>query len=274
MDIENLLDPVRKIATEAGAVIMDVYRQPFEVDEKSDGSPVTLADRRAHDVIARGLADLTPDLPLLSEESAPGAAVGRRGWRRFWLVDPLDGTREFVNRNGEFTVNIALIEDGVAVLGVVHTPARGLTHAAARGAGAERSEAGRTAPVRCRPFNPRAVCLVASRSHAGAAVAAYRENLEREVGRVDSTSMGSALKIRLVAEGAADIYPRLGPTSEWDTAASHAVLTEAGGRLTDVHGRELEYNKESLLNPWFLAIGDPSHDWLRYLPPDAFADPG
>src|SRR5690606_17274603 len=140
MNLEKLLDPVREIATEAGAVIMDVYRQPFEVDEKSDGSPVTLADRGAHDVIARALADLTPDLPLLSEESAPGAAVGRRGWRRFWLVDPLDGTREFVNRNGEFTVNIALIDDGVPVLGVVHTPARDLTHAAARGAGAERSE--------------------------------------------------------------------------------------------------------------------------------------
>lgn len=274
MNLEKLLDPVREIATQAGNVIMDVYRLPFEVDEKSDGSPVTLADRGAHDVIARGLAELTPELPLLSEESAPGAADGRLGWRRFWLVDPLDGTREFVNRNGEFTVNIALVDDGVPVLGVVHTPARGLTHAAARGAGAERSEGGRSAPVRCRPFNPEAVCMVASRSHAGPAVAAYRENLEREVARVDSTSMGSALKICLVAEGVADIYPRLGPTSEWDTAASHAVLTEAGGRLTDVHGRELAYNKESLLNPWFLAIGDPSHDWLRYLPLDAFEGEG
>jgi 3'(2'), 5'-bisphosphate nucleotidase len=265
MSLDPLLEPVRKIAVAAGDLIMEIYRQPFGVDEKADGSPVTIADRRAHDLIARHLAALTPPIPVLSEESAAAAVEERRRWQRFWLVDPLDGTKEFIRRNGEFTVNIALIENGAPVLGVVHTPASGVTHEAARGSGARRYAQGKPEPIRCRPFDRRAVCMVASRSHAGAAVERYREALSRDVDRVDSTSMGSALKICLVAEGAADVYPRLGPTSEWDTGASHCVLNEAGGRLIDTGGRDLVYNKDSLLNPWFLAVGDPGHDWLQYL---------
>ncbi len=267
-DPADLLEPVCAIAAAAGNAILEVYRQPFTVEEKGDGSPLTLADRRAHELIVERLAELTPQWPVLSEESAESAFEQRHQWQRFWLVDPLDGTKEFVRRNGEFTVNIALIDDHRPVLGVVHTPDRGVTHYAAKGHGAFRTDADGSQPIRCRRRPAQGVCLVASRSHAGAAVDAYREALEAEVGEVTTTAMGSALKICLVAEGSADIYPRLGPTSEWDTAASHCVLNEAGGRLLEPGGEELAYNKSSLLNPWFLAIGDASHDWLRYLPAD------
>ncbi len=261
----TLLDAVCDIARRAGDAIMEIYRQPFDVVEKTDGSPLTAADRRAHELIVSGLQRLTPDVPVLSEESGDTVFAERGNWQRFWLVDPLDGTKEFVRRNGEFTVNIALVERGSPVLGVVHTPARDITHFAARGAGARRESDGEVATIRCRPFDRAGVCLVASRSHAGAAVEAYRRKLESHVDRVETTSMGSALKICLVAEGSADIYPRLAPTSEWDTAASHCVLAEAGGRLVDTSGVDLVYNKASILNPWFLAIGDTSHDWLQYL---------
>ncbi len=264
---EALLEAVCQIAEDAGSAILEVYRQPFEVEDKSDGSPLTTADRLAHRLICERLAELTPEIPILSEESADVDASERLGWSRFWLVDPLDGTKEFINRNGEFTVNIALVDHGEAVLGVVHTPVQGVTHFAARNAGARRRDAAGTRVIRCRPFDRRRVCLVASRSHAGAAVEAYRKALENQVDEVVSRSLGSARKICLVAEGEADIYPRLGLTSEWDTAASHCVLREAGGSLVDTDGSELRYNlRQTLLNPHFLAIGDPSHDWLGYLP--------
>jgi 3'(2'), 5'-bisphosphate nucleotidase len=269
MQASSLLAPVRDIATEAGQAILEVYGSTYDVTEKSDGSPVTTADQRAHRIIVARLERLTPQIPVLSEESAGIALQERRHWERFWLVDPLDGTKEFIRRNGEFTVNIALIEGHTPILGMVHTPARGITHQAALGEGAQRLEHGRMEEIRCRTFDPRQVCLVASRSHAGEAVTRYRQALEETVERVETTSMGSALKICLVAEGAADIYPRLGLTSEWDTAASHCVLSEAGGRLTDIHGNDICYNsKDSLLNPWFLAFGDPAHDWLQYLSDD------
>ncbi len=263
---ESYLEPVREIAADAGEAIMAVYADSFEVTEKSDGSPLTLADSRAHTLITTRLRELTPHIPVLSEESSETVFTARRDWQRLWLVDPLDGTKEFVRRNGEFTVNIALIENGTPVLGVVHTPARGVTHFAARGTGARRERDSTVETIRVRPFDRSRVCMVASRSHAGEAVEAYRRELALDVDRVETASMGSALKICLVAEGSADIYPRLGPTSEWDTGASHCVLNEAGGRLTDTSGNDLVYNKVSVLNPWFLAIGDSSHDWLRYLP--------
>lgn len=266
MQISSLLEPVREIALEAGRAILEVYRGAYDVDEKSDGSPVTTADRLAHRIIVDRLERLTPHIPVLSEESSGITFSDRHAWERFWLVDPLDGTKEFIRRNGEFTVNIALIEAHTPALGVVHTPERDITHEAVRGGGARRLEGGRIDDIHCRPFDPRSVCLVASRSHAGIEVTRYLDALQRDVESVETTSMGSALKICLVAEGVADVYPRLGLTSEWDTAASHCILSEAGGRLTDVHGRDLTYNdRESLLNPWFLAFGDPRHDWLQYL---------
>ncbi len=265
MNLEKLQQPVLEIAVKAGDKILEIYQQPFDVHEKTDGSPVTTADQSAHELIAAELERLTPEIPVLSEESAHIPFEQRRHWNRFWLVDPLDGTKEFIHKNGEFTVNIALMESGIPVLGVVHTPARGFSHFAARNHGAFRNEGQNTTAIHSKKLDPSSVTLVASRSHAGAAVTRFKESLEREIGEVNTMSMGSALKICLVAEGNADIYPRLGLTSEWDTAASHCILTEAGGSLTDIYGVNLRYNKESLLNPWFLAIGDSSYDWLRHI---------
>jgi 3'(2'), 5'-bisphosphate nucleotidase len=257
------LEEIVKLATEAGKAILDVYgREDFEEEAKGDGSPLTLADRRAHAVIETGLRELTPDIPLLSEESSREAFEKRRSWSRYWLVDPLDGTREFVRRNGEFTVNIALIDSGRSILGVVHTPVSGISHMASTEGGSFRQQpGGDPVPIRVRNLDRANIVMVASRSHAGEHVTRYRESLERLGGPVSMTSMGSSLKICLVAEGRADVYPRLGPTSEWDTAAAHCVLEAAGGRVTRIDGTPLEYNKPDILNPWFLASGDPGFDW-------------
>ena len=210
-------------------------------------------------MIRDGLARLTPDLPLLSEESAGIPFATRSAWRRYWLVDPLDGTKEFINRNGEFTVNIALIDDHEPVLGVVHVPVSAVTYAGLAGAGATRSE-NDAAP---QPITARTPChhpvrVVGSRSHASPRLAGFLERL----GEHEMVSMGSSLKFCLLAEGRADFYPRLGPTSEWDTAAAHAVLLAAGGRIVTLDGRPLQYNrKDSYLNPPFLAYADTGRDW-------------
>ncbi len=259
-----LLDQVLAIAREAGREILRIYRSDFEVELKADSSPLTAADRVSHDTIARELALLTPGLPVWSEESDASDLAGRSRWKRFWLVDPLDGTREFVKRNGEFTVNIALIDGHEPVLGVVHAPALDRAYGGARGAGAFRSD-GAAPPRRisvCRPARdpPR---VAGSRSHGGALLARYLERL----GPHELQTMGSSLKFCLVAEGSADVYPRLGPTSEWDTAAAQAVVEAAGGRVTDITGQPLRYNcREGSLNPWFLSYGDPGRDWTAYVP--------
>ena len=262
---QALIDKVIVIADKAAEKILEIYAQEFKVHDKSDGSPVTLADQAAHEVICRHLQDLLPDCPILSEESADSDVASRLSWERFWLVDPLDGTKEFINKNGEFTVNIALIEGTKPILGVVNTPAQNVTHFAANGLGAFRKDASGCRKIQCSRINSEQVTLVASRSHAGIAVENYKKAMEKDWPLINTTSMGSALKICLVAEGAADIYPRLGLTSEWDTAAAHCVLNEAGGAMLTTQGNEIRYNKaETLLNPWFLAIGDPNHDWLQY----------
>lgn len=263
--MSNLLEQVVEISIRAGHQILDVYHNSdFKVEIKGDGSPLTLADRRAHKLIEQELAVLTPDIPVLSEESAAEAFEARRQWSRFWLVDPLDGTKEFVKRNGEFTVNIALIDNDTPVIGVVHTPVRQHTHYAETGVGAFRADEGESpAAISVRKLDPDDVVMVASRSHAGAEVEQYRKALAQQVNRVDTVSMGSSLKLCLVAEGRADIYPRLGPTSEWDTAAAHCVVTAAGGSVTRLDGTPLVYNKTNILNPWFLAGGDPQFDWTR-----------
>jgi 3'(2'), 5'-bisphosphate nucleotidase len=257
---ESLLEPVRDIARAAGKAILEVYNRDFAVALKGDRSPLTEADRDAHDLIAARLAALEPSFPLLSEEGSGVPYATRRAWQRYWLVDPLDGTKEFIKRNGEFTVNIALIDRGRAVLGVVLAPALDLEYSASAGSGAFRqSKSGALEPIRvARPAGdpPRVVC---SRSHAGEELAAYLERLGPHVQK----PMGSAIKICLVAEGAADVYPRLGPTSEWDTAAAQAILECAGGSMIDLDGRPVAYNsKEGLLNPSFLAFGDTARDWL------------
>ncbi len=258
-----MLEAVTGLAKEAGAAIMAVYDEDIAVQHKADDSPLTQADLAAHHVIDVGLARIAPDIPVISEESSVIHYHERISWRRHWLVDPLDGTREFIKRNGEFTVNIALIEDHRPVLGVVYAPALGLLFHAVRGQGAWR-RLGAQLPqrIRARAFDPTQVTVVGSRSHAG-------ERLLRFLARIGPhmlISMGSSLKICLVAEGRADVYPRLGPTSEWDTAAAQCVLEEAGGCLVDLDNRPLHYNiRDSLLNPGFFAVGDPRQDWSRYL---------
>lgn len=261
MSEHEFLAPLVEIAVRAGERILAVYDTDFDVAKKGDDSPLTKADLAAHHEIVAGLQQLTPDLPILSEESAEIPWSARRQWERYWLVDPLDGTKEFVRRNGEFTVNIALIEHGRPVAGVVHVPVSGASYLGAEGAGAFRREKnGDTRAIHVRQPALQPPRVVASRSHRGADVDAYLDRL----GEHEIVSMGSSLKICLVAEGQADVYPRLGPTSEWDTAAAHAVLSAAGGAVVQAtSGDPLVYNaKESLLNPHFIAYGDKQRDWI------------
>ena len=261
--MHELVQTVSALAVEAGKAIMAIYQDEIAVMRKEDNSPLTQADLAAHHTIMDGLAKLTPESPVISEESASIPYSEREKWNRYWLVDPLDGTREFIKRNGEFTVNIALIEAHRPVLGVVYAPAMGLLFYAAKGHGAFRQLAGR-APERlhARHFDPTRITVAGSRSHAG-------ERLLRFLDRIGPhmlISMGSSLKICLIAEGRADVYPRLGPTSEWDTAAGQCVLEEAGGTIQGTDGQVLRYNtKDSLLNPEFFAIGPGSRDWSKYL---------
>lgn len=264
-NLTQKLAQVVTIARAAGAEIMDVYAGEFEVETKHDGSPLTQADQRADAIIHAQLQSLDPNIPILSEESPPAVHTQRRKWKRYWLVDPLDGTKGFVKRSGEFTVNIALIEENRAVLGVVYAPVSDVSYCAEIKTAAFKIEGDSTpTPIRTKKFSREKAIMVASRAHAGAKVEAYRVRLADEFGEVEIASMGSSMKICLVAEGVADIYPRLGLTSEWDTAAAHCVLEAAGGRMTNVAGEPLQYNKADILNPWFLAAGDPDFDWCTH----------
>lgn len=256
------LEAVEPIAEEAGRAILAVYETDFEVEHKDDRTPLTQADMAAHRIIIQRLRELEPDIPVLSEESSHIPFGERREWSMYWLVDPLDGTREFIKRNGEFTVNIALIAGHEPVLGVVHAPVLDRTYFAAFGRGAWRRDGNRDAHrIRVRP--PASPLVIAgSRSHAGEALQGF---LDR-IGEYELIPMGSSLKFGLVAEGAADLYVRLGKTSEWDTGAAHAVVNEAGGQVTDTAMRPLRYNtKDSLLNPEFFVFGETDIDWSRYL---------
>lgn len=260
MQFQHLLDPVMVLAQQAGAAIMEVYaRVDHEVVDKADASPLTAADLAAHHIIVAGLQKLNPQFPILSEEAAGIAWEQRQQWHRYWLVDPLDGTKEFIQRNGDFTVNIALIDDGVPVLGVVFAPVLGWLYCGVQGQGAHKYT-----PDTAKALNTAAIApgqqtlrVVASRNHRGEALDAWIATMQQRFPALDTVSMGSSLKICLVAEGRADIYPRLAPTSEWDTAAAQAVLEAAGGVVLDPDGQALRYNrKESLLNPYFFAVGD------------------
>ncbi|MDY6828815.1 MAG: 3'(2'),5'-bisphosphate nucleotidase CysQ [Pseudomonadota bacterium] len=274
MEYQQLLGPLVEISEAAGSAILEIYNTcgDIEVQSKGDDSPLTRADLAAHHLIVDRLAALTPELPILSEESGEIPAEQRAGWTRYWLVDPLDGTKEFINRNGEFTVNIALIDQGAPVLGVVHVPVKGTTYTGVKGAGATcRDASGGLQPIQVRPLSPRLqssqpVVVVGSRRHGADALDACIEKIRAEVGEVELTSMGSSLKICLVAAGEADLYPRLAPTCEWDTAAAQAVLEAAGGQVTDIHHQPLRYNqKAELLNPFFYCIGDPGFGWAAVL---------
>lgn len=256
---DSLLTQLADISRKAGAAILEIYHDEARfdrVDFKADDSPLTLADQAAHNAIVAELEGLSPLYPILSEEGRAIPYSERSAWNRFWLVDPLDGTKEFIKRNGEFTVNIALVENHTVIMGCVHVPVTGKTYLAAKGAGAfVQMEAGSPlAPIQANAFHmtDKGLRLVCSRSHMSAEVEAYVQKFEAP----ELVSMGSSLKLLMVAEGNADIYPRLGPTMEWDTAAAQIIVEEAGGEvLRDDTQVPLAYNKENLLNPYFLVFG-------------------
>ncbi len=258
-DPNQLMEPLRAIAREAGLRILDVYQAEFAVETKADHTPLTAADRAAHGLILRELGLLTPGLPVWSEEGAAVPLDQRRHWPWYWLVDPLDGTREFINRNGEFTVNIALLSGQRPVLGVIHIPVLDRDYWGGAGLGAWRCDGvGPPRPIRVRCPAAQPLRVAGSRSHGSDAMARFLDGL----GPHELLSMGSSLKFCLVAEGSADLYPRLGPTSEWDTAAGQAIVEGAGGQVLDAQGQPLRYNsRPKVLNPDFLACGNPMETW-------------
>jgi 3'(2'), 5'-bisphosphate nucleotidase len=254
-DLPGLAEDLLPIVARAGAAIMKVYDAGFTVQHKLDNSPLTLADLESQRVIIEGLKRLTPNIPILSEESAQAPWSERQEWRELWVVDPLDGTREFVKRNGEFTINIALIIEHEPLMGVVAAPAQRLLYWGGAGAGAfSRHEgASQTRIQVAPPAVP--IRVVGSRSHASPQTAAYLARLGPHV----MTGVGSSLKFCLLAEGKAELYPRFGPTSEWDTAAGQALLEAAGGHVTRMDGHRLRYNcRDSLINGDFVAFSHPS----------------
>lgn len=271
---DNQLDTLLRIAKTAGNAILSVYQRAGDIDVtiKDDNSPLTEADRDAHEIIIAELKEFTPAIPILSEESDGTSVDERLSWSRYWLVDPLDGTKEFIKRNGEFTVNIALINNGAPELGIVHVPVTNISYLGKTGVGAWKVAAtGEVDAISIANFdlNQGQVRIVASRSHRGDLLDQLINTLEAKLGEAEVVSMGSSLKICLLAEGKADIYPRLAPTSEWDTAAAHAILAAAGGDIVDTEFQALRYNqKESMLNPHFIAISDISYDWQSVLLPD------
>jgi 3'(2'), 5'-bisphosphate nucleotidase len=247
--LAELLPQVTALAREAGDAIMTIYdgERPA-VDYKQDNSPLTQADIDSHNIVLAGLARLSPDWPVLSEESAEIPFRQRSIWRHFWLVDPLDGTKEFLNRNGEFTVNIALIEGNTPILGVVYAPAIDKMYFAAKGVGAYKVDSQVTSQISAIRRDSSTTRVMVSRSHED-----DPDRFSKEYARCELIPMGSSLKFCLVAEGAAHLYPRTGASMEWDTAAGHCILEVAGGSVTGMIGMPLTYNKPKLSNPGFLA---------------------
>lgn len=254
MILDNIdFDKVCAIARDAGAAIMEIYAGEFSVELKGDDSPLTCADRAAHRVIVDGLMAATPGIPILSEEGGDIPFQERAGWSRFWLVDPLDGTKEFIKRNGEFTVNIALVEDARVTAGVVYVPAQDTLYFGSLGAGCWKSTDGEDLmPINVRKAgHDTGLTVVMSRSHPSPELEKYLQKIKV----AKALPVGSSLKLCVVAEGKADLYPRLGPTMEWDTAAGHAIVEAAGGTVLTEEGTPLRYNKENLLNPYFIVRG-------------------
>jgi len=265
---DALREAVIATARDAAAEILRVYDTCFDVDHKADDSPLTAADLAAHRCIAGRLEALTPDIPVLSEESADTIPTPvRRTWTRLWVVDPLDGTREFVKRNGEFTVNIALVDDGEVVFGVVQAPVTGALWHGTRGHGAFRREGGDDVVLRTRAPAQAPLRVAASRSHRNERTEALLERIAEATGTAgEPVALGSSLKFCRLAEGGMDVYPRFGPTSEWDTAAGQAIVEAAGGVVLDPRGRPLRYNqRDTLLNGDFMALGDPALPWREWV---------
>jgi adenylylsulfate kinase len=260
---ESFLSEIIILAKAAGKAIMAVYsKKDFGITYKTVDSPLTQADISAHDLILAGLKKLSPNLPILSEESKTIPYEQRRSWSTYWLVDPLDGTKEFIKRNDEFTVNIALIEKGSPVMGVVHAPALDLTYYAETGKSAFKQE-GKKKPVKIKVSDYRnsKLKIAISRSHKDEPLDHFLQKIQD----YESIRMGSSLKFCLIAEGTAHLYPRFGPTMEWDTAAAQCVVTEAGGMVTDLSGKSLRYNKPDLTNPDFIVSGQPAYPWKALL---------
>lgn len=260
---QQLVERICQISKQAGARILEIYDTNFTVDSKADNSPLTAADIEAHNIICASLKELSPELPVLSEESMAIPYDQRQKWQHYWLVDPLDGTREFIKRNGEFTVNIALIENHQTKLGVVYVPVTRTCYYAASSLGAGKINAtGLTESIQTKSSCTNKIIFAGSRSYNHAKQQALVEQLDN----AEIITTGSSLKFCLVAEGKVDIYPRFGFTSEWDTAAAQCIVEEAGGCVVDMQFNPLRYNtKDSLLNPEFLVIADPSFKWQHYL---------
>jgi 3'(2'), 5'-bisphosphate nucleotidase len=262
-DDASLAAPLVRVAIAAGKAILEVYHGDFDVTIKADESPLTIADLRSHDIILAGLAEHAPDVPVVSEESTPPPLAERAHWPALFLVDPLDGTKEFVHRNGEFTVNIALIRGGRPVMGILHLPLSGTTYYAAANLGAWRQDAsGTRVPIHVRPSIEGPARVVGSRSHRGSSL----DNFLVAIGPHEFLALGSAAKFAAIAEGRCDLYPRVGPTSEWDTAAGQAIVEIAGGHVVDRTGSPLLYNaKDHWLNPDFIVYADASRPWHQWL---------
>lgn len=262
-ELPALCSSVCDIAYEAGQKILAIYNTDFAIENKADKSPLTEADLAAHHCIVRGLQELSPDTPILSEESEDINFEERQSWQQYWLVDPLDGTREFIKRNGEFTVNIALIEDDKVILGVIYVPVKDTFYWASKGNGAFRRVPNKTAEsIQTKTTTKDDICIAGSRSHGNAQQQAFIQSIKK----AEVLAVGSSLKFCLVADGTADIYPRFGPTSEWDTAAAQCIVEEAGGQVVTTDLNPLIYNqKSSLLNPTFLVIGDGEYNWSKHI---------
>jgi 3'(2'), 5'-bisphosphate nucleotidase len=235
--------------------ILDIYTQPFDVEQKADNSPVTAADLAANKIILAELQLLYPTIPYLSEEVKQTGYEERKDWPQFWLIDPIDGTKEFIQRNGDFTVNIALIENGIPVAGIVYIPVSGIAYFGAKDMGAQKFENNEWTKIEntIHYSTKQSITVVGSKSHITEDTLAFVQKLKDEGREVTFSSRGSSLKLCMVAEGVADVYPRFGPTMEWDTAAAHAVALYAGKQVLNAETRQpLLYNKENLLNPWFI----------------------
>lgn len=259
---QELIEPVVDIAREAADKILEIYHSNYAINQKNDSTPVTSADLAAHRCIVSRLKTITPALPVLSEESVKIPFSERSTWQTYWLVDPLDGTREFIKRNGEFTVNIAMIHDHNPILGVIFVPISGICYYASQSHGAFKLQDNQHKRLSANKNCQKKIKVASSRSHAKHSL----DNFLTNIGNHELVYMGSSLKSCLVAEGTVDIYPRLGPTSEWDTAAAQCIVEEAGGLVTDTQMQKLRYNtKESLLNPDFLVFADKSVQWNKLL---------
>ncbi len=245
------LDSIVAIAKEAGDVIMEIYQKDFSVEYKDDKSPLTEADLRSNEIIVSKLKALYPHIPLLSEEEKEVAFDERKEWEYFWLIDPIDGTKEFIKKNDEFTVNIALIHKDTPVLGVVYAPALGDMYKAKKGVGAFKNN--QKLPLEVNDTPETSLRVVASKSHLSEETQAFIDEVAKSTESIEQVSKGSSLKLVMVAEGSADIYPRLAPTMEWDTGAADAVVREAGKMTYQFeHDTPVVYNKQNLLNPWFV----------------------